>query len=101
MASEHLFQTGWFVESLATQTMVVFVIRTAGNPFRSRPSRLLALTVIGVVLFAIILPFIPGAAAFGFVPLPLGYFLFLAAATVTYLVLVEIVKRHLFRRMLG
>ena len=100
MASEHLFQTGWFVESLATQTMVVFVIRTAGNPFRSRPSPLLALTVIGVVLVAIILPFIPGAAAFGFVPLPLGYFLFLAAATVTYLALVEIVKRHLFRRML-
>src|SRR5207249_3561217 len=37
-ASEALFHTGWFVESLATQTLVLFVIRTAGNPFRSRPS---------------------------------------------------------------
>ena len=42
-ASEPLFHTGWFVESLATQTLVLFVIRTMGNPFRSRPSRWLTI----------------------------------------------------------
>ena len=99
-ASEHLFQTGWFVESLATQTLVVFVIRTAGNPFRSRPSRALTLTVLAVVVIAVLIPFIPAAATLGFVPLPLGYFLFLAGATVTYLAMVEVIKRYLFKELL-
>ena len=49
-ASEALFQTGWFVESLATQTLVLFVIRTVGTPWRSRPSRPLAVTTVLVVL---------------------------------------------------
>ena len=48
-ASAELFHTGWFVESLATQTLVLFVIRTAGNPLRSRPSIPLAITTIAVV----------------------------------------------------
>jgi Mg2+-importing ATPase len=97
-ASESLFQTGWFVESLATQTLVIFVIRTAGNPFRSQPSRALTLTTLVVVLFGMLLPFTPLAGALGFVPLPPLYFLFLLVATITYLVLVQIVKRLLMRR---
>lgn len=98
-ASEQLFHTGWFVESLATQTLVVFVIRTAGNPFKSRPSAALTITVCAVVLFAVVLPYTPLAAILGFAPLPLSYFLFLGAATVTYLALVEMVKRRLMRRL--
>jgi len=47
-----LFHTGWFVESLATQTLVVFVIRTAGHPFKSRPSRPLLIGVLAVVAIA-------------------------------------------------
>lgn len=54
-----LFPTGWFVESLATQTLVVFVIRTAGNPFRSRLSRPLLMSVIAVVAIAGVLPYTP------------------------------------------
>jgi P-type Mg2+ transporter len=50
-ASEPFFHSGWFVESLATQTLVIFVIRAAGNPFRSRPSLPLTLTTISVVIF--------------------------------------------------
>lgn len=99
-ASESLFQTGWFVESLATQTLVVFIIRTAGNPFKSLPSRALSLTVLAVVSAAIILPFTPLAPLLGFSPLPFGYFLFLGTATMTYLALVEVVKRHLMRRLI-
>jgi Mg2+-importing ATPase len=99
-ASEQLFHTGWFVESLATQTMVVFVIRTAGNPFKSRPSLALSSTVAAVVVFAIVLPFTPLAAYLGFIPLPPAFLLFVLIATVSYLVLVEVVKRRLMRRWL-
>ena len=97
-AGEGLFRTGWFVESLATQTLVLFVIRTAGSPFRSRPSAPLAATTIGVVAVGLALPFLPLADRLGFVPLPLPFFLFLAAMTAAYLFAAELVKRRLFRR---
>src|SRR5881628_4194068 len=100
-ASEALFQTGWFVESLATQTLVLFVIQTAGNPLRSRPSLPLAVTMVLVVVIGMILPFTPLAATLGFMPLPGAYFVFLGAATMTYLVLVELVKRRLMRKLLS
>jgi Mg2+-importing ATPase len=98
-ASEQLFHTGWFVESLATQTLVLFIIRTQGNPFKSRPSRPLAITVLAIVALGILLPFTPMAGFLGFVPLPLGYFAFLVAAVVAYLALVEVVKRKLMARL--
>ena len=91
-AGEQEFHTGWFVESLATQTAVVFIIRTAGNPFKSRPSLALSLTVLAVIVIAVALPFSPLAGYLGFVPLPFTYFLFLGAATITYLLLVELVS---------
>ncbi len=97
-ASEQFFQTGWFVESLATQTLVIFVIRTAGNPFRSRPSRALTVTTLTIVLVGLLLPFTPLAGALGFVPLPPLFFLFLLVATITYLALVQVVKGVLMRR---
>jgi Mg2+-importing ATPase len=99
-ASEALFHTGWFVESLATQTLVLFIIRTTGNPLRSRPSRPLVLTVVLIVAIGMLLPFTPLAVDLGFTPLPALYFLFLAVATVTYLLLVEVVKRRLMARLL-
>jgi Mg2+-importing ATPase len=94
-ASEAEFHTGWFVESLATQTLVLFVIRTSKNPLRSRPSTPLIATCLGVVAIGIYLPFSPFAAVLGFTALPEAYFVFLAAATVAYLLLVEIAKRRL------
>jgi Mg2+-importing ATPase len=95
-----LFQTGWFVESLATQTLVLFVVRTAGSPFRSRPSLPLTVTTIGIVLVGVALPFSPFASAMGFVPLPVGYLAFLGAVTMSYLAISDIVKERLFRRRL-
>lgn len=100
-ASEALFHTGWFVESLATQTLVLFVIRTAGNPFRSRPSLPLTITTLGVVGVGLLLPFTPLSDVLGFTPLPGKYFLFLAAMTVTYLIFVEVVKRRLMRHLIA
>ena len=98
-ASAPLFHTGWFVESLATQTLVLFIIRTAGNPLRSRPSLPLTITVLLIVAIGMLLPYTPLAAPLGFTPLPALYFLFLAGMIVTYLVLVEVVKRWLMRRL--
>ncbi|HUY19877.1 MAG TPA: magnesium-translocating P-type ATPase [Candidatus Binataceae bacterium] len=100
-ASEALFHSGWFVESLATQTLVLFVIRTVGRPWSDRPSMPLAITTIAIVIVGAWLPFTRLAKPLGFVPLPLGFFLFLVAATVTYLALVEVAKHHLMRRLLG
>ena len=99
-ASEQFFHSGWFVESLATQTLVIFVIRTARNPWRSRPSLALTLTTCTVVLFGTVLPFTPLGKLLGFTPIPWMFLLFIAVATSTYLMLVEFVKRHLMRRLL-
>ncbi len=96
-ASETLFHTGWFVESLATQTLVLFVIRTANDLLKSRPSLPLTLTTCLVVLLGLALPFLPIARPLGFTPLPTDYFVFLVGMTLTYLALVEMVKRHLLR----
>jgi Mg2+-importing ATPase len=98
-ASERLFHTGWFVESLATQTLVLFVIRTMGNPFRSRPSRALLVTTLLIVGIGVALPMTPMAALLGFTRLPVSYFAFLIPATLTYLLLVDIAKRRLARRL--
>jgi Mg2+-importing ATPase len=100
-ASPELFHTGWFVESLSTQTLVLFVIRTAGNPLRSRPSRALTCSVLLVVLTGVVLPFTPLAETLGFTPLPALFLVFVAGATVTYLLLVEVVKRRVIARRLA
>lgn len=99
-AGEALFQTGWFVESLATQTLVIFVIRTVGNPFKSQPSLPLIIAVTIVVGIGIALPFTPFAKLLSFVSLPLSYFLFLIGATIIYLLLVQIIKKRLMWRWL-
>jgi Mg2+-importing ATPase len=98
-AGESLFQTAWFVESLATQSLVIFVIRTRRVPFfRSRPSvPLLSATLVCAGLGAA-LPFIPPVARLlGFTPLPAAFLGILAAMIATYLLLVEMGKRRFFR----
>jgi Mg2+-importing ATPase len=93
-----LFHTGWFVESLATQTLVVFVIRTAGNPFKSRPSRRLLVSVSAVVAIAAVLPYTPVGSLLRFTPLPLSLLGAIAFLAVTYLFLVQAVKTWFYRR---
>jgi Mg2+-importing ATPase len=97
-ASEAQFHTGWFIESLATQTLVIFVIRTSKNPFRSRPSAPLIASCLGAVAIGTWLPFSPLARMLGFTPLPLSYFVFVAVATGAYLSLVQVAKQLLLRR---
>ncbi len=96
--SESHFQTGWFIESLTTQTLVLLVIRTAGNPFRSLPSRALVVTVLLVVAIGIALPWTPLAETLGFSKMPAWFFVYLVGATAAYLAFVEVIKRRLLRR---
>jgi Mg2+-importing ATPase len=93
-----LFHTGWFVESLATQTLVVFVIRTAGNPLKSRPGRPLLIGVLAVVAVAVVLPYTPVGSLLGFIPLPLSLLGAIAGLAVTYLLVVQAVKSWFYRR---
>jgi Mg2+-importing ATPase len=93
-----LFQTGWFVTSFITEVLVVFVIRTRKIPFwKSKPSLSFLLTCLGVVAIGLYLPFSPFAVYFDFAPLPMLYFGFLIAITVTYLIMVEFGKHYLNR----
>jgi len=97
-AGPTLFRTGWFVESLATQTLVIFVIRTAGLPWRSHPSRGLAWGVSACAAAGALLPFTPLAPWLGFTPLPPLFFAFLLGMVIAYLALMEVVKRWFYRR---
>jgi Mg2+-importing ATPase len=96
-ADEPLFRTGWFVESLATQTLVIFVIRTAAPPWALPPGRGLMIGVAASLGTGILLPFTPLATWLGFVPLPPLFFAFLVVMTVAYLAVVEVAKRRFYR----
>ena len=78
---------------------MIFVIRTRASPFKSRAHPALAITSLGVVALAIILPFTPLASVLGFAPLPLRFIALLLGLTVIYLALVEMVKRWFYRHL--
>ena len=100
-ADETLFQTGWFIESLATQVLVIFVIRTRGNPFASPPHPALTASSLAVVALAIALPFTGLGRYFGLQAPPAEFFVILAGLTSAYLALVEIIKRAFYARHSG
>ncbi len=97
-AGERLFHTGWFIESMATQVLVIFIIRTRRNPFKSRPNVWLTLCSLTVVLLATALPFTPLGRYFGFVPPPLSFYAILAGLVFFYLFAVEGIKQWFFHR---
>jgi Mg2+-importing ATPase len=96
-ADAALFRTGWFVESLATQVLVIFVIRTRKSPLASAPHPALAVVCLATVALAVALPFTPLAAPLGFVAPPPSFFLVLGALVAAYLLLAEIAKRLFYR----
>ena len=99
-ATEAAFHTGWFIESLVTQTLVLFVIRSPRSAFRSKPSRALVWTVAGAVTLGVALPFTPLALPLGFVTPPALFLGFVVLVTVGYLACLELVKRPLMARLL-
>jgi Mg2+-importing ATPase len=93
-----LFQTGWFVESLLSQTLVVHVLRTAGLPFvDSRPSTPLLLATGAICATAVALPYSPLAGPLGMVPLPAAFWPVVAAIVGAYLLSAQVAKRALVR----
>jgi Mg2+-importing ATPase len=98
-ATTEQFQTGWFLESLLTQTLVIFVIRTAKTPFwKSAPSRLLIMSSATVLSVALVLTLSPIKASFGFGSPGLQYFAFLAVVTVIYMTLTDRLKLLFIRK---
>ncbi|RUZ34987.1 cation transporting ATPase C-terminal domain-containing protein, partial [Mesorhizobium sp. M7A.F.Ca.US.003.02.1.1] len=95
-ATAAAFQTGWFVESLLTELAIVLIVRTHGAFWASRPSPLLAWLTLAVGVVAITIPYLPFAAWFGFVPLPLPVLAGLVAITALYLLASEATKRWFF-----
>jgi Mg2+-importing ATPase len=98
-ASQPLFNTGWFLESLCTQTLVIHIIRTGKIPFiESKPSQFLMFTSIYIVTIGLVIPFTPLAKFFGFVSPPLTYFIALFLIVVSYLFLVQIAKKWFIKK---
>jgi Mg2+-importing ATPase len=94
-----LFQTGWFVESLLTQTLIIHIIRTARIPFiESHASPALIATTVIICTVGMTLPFTWAGSALGFVPLPWLYWPLVAAMLVTYAILTHLVKVWFIRR---
>jgi Mg2+-importing ATPase len=96
-AGEALFHTAWFVESLATQVLVIFIIRTA-RPFRNRPHPLLIASSLSAVCIALALPYSPVASWLGFVPIPATLLAALALVVIVYLLAVYLAKSWVFAR---
>ncbi len=99
-ATHNEFRSGWFVESLATQTLVIFVIRTRRIPFtRSHPSRPLLVAILATVTVGALLPFSPFASALGFTALPPAFFGLLVVLIGFYLALAELGKHRFYASM--
>lgn len=97
-AGEAVFQSAWFVQSMTTQVLVIFVMRTARPSWRDRPAGALVLASLATAAIAAALPFLPGASAFGFVPLPPAVLAAMGAITLAYLLAAEATKL-LFHRL--
>ena len=98
-ASEPLFQTAWFIESLASQTLVVLVIRTIKSPFwRSKPSQLLLFTIITITASALALPYTPLREIFRFTKPSATFYPVLTAIIGAYLILADNIKNWFYKR---
>ncbi|MFA6994915.1 MAG: magnesium-translocating P-type ATPase [Patescibacteria group bacterium] len=94
------FQAGWFVESLATQILVIYIIRTQKTPFlQSSPSKSLIISTLGAILIGIILTFKGIGGFFGFSPLPMAAFVAIFLIVIVYLIVMEIVKQLFYKQM--
>jgi Mg2+-importing ATPase len=94
-ADPELFRSGWFVESLVTQVLVVFVIRTSGSPWSHLPHPAL---VGGAALVVLVGWLLPSTGWLGFEPLPWLFYGYVVLASLIYLMLVQLVKRFFYRK---
>jgi len=97
-SAAEVFRTGWFLESIATQTLVIFLIRTPGRPWKDLPNSWLAASTLGALAVALAIPFTPLGALFGFQAPPWNVTLTLAGLVALYLMAAELVKPLAIRR---
>lgn len=97
-SGEQEFQTGWFLESVISATLIVLVVRTRNTFYKSRPGRYLWIATIVVVGFVLLLPMLPFAATLGFAPVPPVFFLAMLLIVCLYLLSAEVLKKYFFRR---
>ena len=97
-AAPGVFRTGWFVESLLTELVIALVVRTRRPFFRSRPGTILLASTIALIVVAFVIPYLPFAGVFGFVPLPGLLLATIALITVLYVVATELTKRRFYAR---
>jgi Mg2+-importing ATPase len=98
--NEAQFRTGWFLESLATQILVVFIIRTHHVPFyKSKPSTQLILSVAVCLFIGWLLPYLPFAEKIGFEILPVQIVVYISVLVLVYLFTAELVKRFIYRKL--
>lgn len=95
-AAPQEFRTGWFVESLMTELVIALVVRTRRPFYRSRPGPWLLGTSVAVLMLALAMPYLPGVAIFGFVPLPAPLMLGVVGLTLAYVVVVELAKKQFY-----
>jgi Mg2+-importing ATPase len=97
-ATVQQFRTGWFIESIVSASLIVLVVRTRRPFFRSRPSRLLALATLGVVIVTVLIPHLPFAALHGFGIMPAHFYPILALIILAYIIAAESAKRVFYRK---
>ncbi len=93
-----LFRTGWFVESLMTQLLIILIIRTRGSCYLSKPAPLLLGLAVGMMIVTLAIPYSPFAGIFNFVHLPMPVLLTMLGITAIYGFVSEMTKRHIFAR---
>jgi Mg2+-importing ATPase len=98
-ANEKTFQTGWFVESVISATLIVLVVRTRLPFFKSLPGKYLSMATGMVILFVLILTISPLAALFGFTSLPIYFYGWMLLIVTAYIISAEITKRWFYRRL--
>lgn len=96
-ATEPLFQVGWFIESILTQILVIYIIRTKKLPLKSRPAPLLVASTLSVIGVALVIVLTPIGGLFGFALLGVGQLLALLAIVIGYLYAAELLKRRYYR----
>jgi Mg2+-importing ATPase len=97
-ANESTFQTSWFISSLATQILVIFLIRTKKNPLKSHPHPYLLITTLSILSLGLFLPFSTLGNLFHFQPLPLVFYATIAAQVCLYLVITEVFKQIFYKK---
>jgi len=98
-ASPQQLRTGWFIESVISAALVVMVIRTRRPFFKSKPGKYLLAATLAVAVIALLLPFTPVAAIFGFQQLPVYFLVFLSVIVAAYVVTAEVVKRIFYEKI--